>query len=125
MIISYCYRKKMRHLWQKAVAFLKENETRVREEVQQVHGEEFAVWRWLQVILPFSSHYYKWSEGFYCYRAIANIQSIIERQFSFMATIQLIFYMGIRPFSIYSTICNLQLPFSYCMGIKGWYLVLL
>ncbi|XP_043248233.1 inner nuclear membrane protein Man1 [Colletes gigas] len=40
-------RKKMAGLWEKAVKFLDENESRIRREVQQVAGEEFHVWRWL------------------------------------------------------------------------------
>ena len=40
-------RKKMSGLWEKAVKFLDENESRIRREVQQVAGEEFHVWRWL------------------------------------------------------------------------------
>ncbi|XP_043286043.1 inner nuclear membrane protein Man1 [Venturia canescens] len=40
-------RKKMAALWEKAVKFLDENESRIRREVQQVAGEEFHVWRWL------------------------------------------------------------------------------
>lgn len=37
----------MAPVWDKAVAYLKENESRVRTEVQQMLGEEFRVWRWL------------------------------------------------------------------------------
>ncbi|XP_046668747.1 inner nuclear membrane protein Man1 [Homalodisca vitripennis] len=40
-------RDKMASVWNKAVAYLEENESRVRTEVQQVLGEEFRVWRWL------------------------------------------------------------------------------
>lgn len=40
-------RKKMSTVWDKAVKFLDENESRIRREVQQVSGEEFHVWRWL------------------------------------------------------------------------------
>ncbi|KAL0107851.1 hypothetical protein PUN28_014843 [Cardiocondyla obscurior] len=40
-------RKRMSGLWEKAVKFLDENESRIRREVQQVAGEEFHVWRWL------------------------------------------------------------------------------
>ncbi|XP_011345577.1 inner nuclear membrane protein Man1 isoform X2 [Ooceraea biroi] len=40
-------RKRMSGLWEKAVRFLDENESRIRREVQQVAGEEFHVWRWL------------------------------------------------------------------------------
>lgn len=37
----------MASVWNKAVAYLDENESRVRTDLQQVHGEEFKVWRWL------------------------------------------------------------------------------
>ncbi|XP_077266394.1 LEM domain-containing inner nuclear membrane protein MAN1 isoform X2 [Temnothorax americanus] len=40
-------RKRMAGLWERAVKFLDENESRIRREVQQVAGEEFHVWRWL------------------------------------------------------------------------------
>ncbi|XP_071556050.1 inner nuclear membrane protein Man1 isoform X2 [Temnothorax nylanderi] len=40
-------RKRMAGLWERAVKFLDENESRIRREVQQVTGEEFHVWRWL------------------------------------------------------------------------------
>ncbi|XP_066587930.1 inner nuclear membrane protein Man1 isoform X2 [Prorops nasuta] len=40
-------RKKLAGLWDKAVKFLDENESRIRREVQRVAGEEFFVWRWL------------------------------------------------------------------------------
>ncbi|OXU26861.1 hypothetical protein TSAR_010602 [Trichomalopsis sarcophagae] len=40
-------RKKLAGLWDKAVKFLDENESRIRREVQLVSGEEFQVWRWL------------------------------------------------------------------------------
>ncbi|XP_043796080.1 inner nuclear membrane protein Man1 [Apis laboriosa] len=46
-LISPKDRKKMAGLWEKAVKFLDENESRIRREVQQVSGEEFHVWRWL------------------------------------------------------------------------------
>jgi len=40
-------RDKMEAIWEKAVAYLEANDSRVRTEVQQVLGEEFRVWRWL------------------------------------------------------------------------------
>ncbi|XP_011502933.1 PREDICTED: inner nuclear membrane protein Man1 isoform X2 [Ceratosolen solmsi marchali] len=40
-------RKNLAGLWEKAVKFLDENESRIRREVQLVAGEEFQVWRWL------------------------------------------------------------------------------
>ncbi|XP_072177866.1 uncharacterized protein [Diadema setosum] len=47
-LIPLAERHKKQHLWQKAVQFLNVNESRVRVETQQVAGEEFAVWRWVQ-----------------------------------------------------------------------------
>ena len=41
-------RKKKEHLWNKAVKFLSENESRVREDTRTIHGEDFHVWRWIQ-----------------------------------------------------------------------------
>ncbi|KAK6635002.1 hypothetical protein RUM44_000251 [Polyplax serrata] len=40
-------RQKMTRIWEKAVKFIEENESRIRTEVQQVWGEDAAVWRWL------------------------------------------------------------------------------
>lgn len=37
----------MARIWEKAVKFIEENESRIRTEVQQVWGEDTAVWRWL------------------------------------------------------------------------------
>lgn len=37
----------MASIWNQAVAYLEENDSRVRVEVQQVAGEEFHVWHWL------------------------------------------------------------------------------
>lgn len=39
----------MSALWDKSVKFIRDKETRVREEEQQIGGEEYLVWRWLQV----------------------------------------------------------------------------
>ena len=37
----------MANIWDKAVKFIEENESRIRTEVQQVWGENTRVWRWL------------------------------------------------------------------------------
>ena len=42
-------RKAMQKIWDKAVKFIEANESRVRLETQVIEGEEFAVWRWIQV----------------------------------------------------------------------------
>ena len=39
----------MRSLWDEAVKFIETNESRIRVETQVIQGEEFTVWRWLQV----------------------------------------------------------------------------
>ncbi|KAG5846155.1 hypothetical protein ANANG_G00146820 [Anguilla anguilla] len=39
-------RRKMKRVWDRAVAFLSANESRVRTETQRVGGEDFLVWRW-------------------------------------------------------------------------------
>ncbi|XP_077995938.1 inner nuclear membrane protein Man1-like [Glandiceps talaboti] len=43
-------RKKLQPLWNKAVEFLESSESRVRVESQCISGEDFAVWRWIQVL---------------------------------------------------------------------------
>lgn len=40
-------RKAKLKLWNKAVQFLEDNESRVRPEIQQIEGEDYRVWRWL------------------------------------------------------------------------------
>lgn len=44
---SYFVRAAKQKLWEKAVKYINENESRVRTEVQTVHGESFDVWRWI------------------------------------------------------------------------------
>uniref|UniRef100_A0A9J7Z2J6 Inner nuclear membrane protein Man1 n=1 Tax=Cyprinus carpio carpio TaxID=630221 RepID=A0A9J7Z2J6_CYPCA len=41
-------RKKMKKVWDRAVAFLSANESRIRTETQRIGGADFMVWRWLQ-----------------------------------------------------------------------------
>ncbi|TRY57523.1 hypothetical protein DNTS_023476, partial [Danionella cerebrum] len=41
-------RKKMKKVWDRAVAFISANESRIRTENQRVGGADFMVWRWLQ-----------------------------------------------------------------------------
>ncbi|KAG5830865.1 hypothetical protein ANANG_G00315080 [Anguilla anguilla] len=45
-------RKKMKKVWERAVAFLSANESRIRTETQRVGGADFLVWRWIQPSLP-------------------------------------------------------------------------
>lgn len=40
-------RQNMATIWNKAVKFIEENESRIRTEIQQVWGEDATVWRWL------------------------------------------------------------------------------
>lgn len=42
-------RKALQHIWDQAVKFIEANESRVRLETQVIEGEEFTVWRWIQV----------------------------------------------------------------------------
>jgi len=49
MLIPLSKKKQMLPIWDKAVQYLNENESRVRTENQIISGEEFMVWRWLQV----------------------------------------------------------------------------
>ena len=44
----------MQKVWDEAVRFLEANESRVRVETQTISGEEFVVWRWLQVTIKTS-----------------------------------------------------------------------
>ncbi|XP_050305727.1 LEM protein 2-like isoform X2 [Anthonomus grandis grandis] len=46
-ILSVKDRKAKKKSWEKAVRYINENESRVRTEVQTVHGESFDVWRWI------------------------------------------------------------------------------
>ncbi|KAF5908370.1 inner nuclear membrane protein Man1 [Clarias magur] len=41
-------RKKMKKVWDRAVTFLSETESRIRTETQRIGGADFMVWRWLQ-----------------------------------------------------------------------------
>lgn len=47
MILNIKERKAKQYYWDKAVKYINENESRVRTEVQTVHGESFDVWRWI------------------------------------------------------------------------------
>lgn len=47
VLIPLKERKAKQKLWNKAVQFLEDNESRVRPEIQQIEGEDFRVWRWL------------------------------------------------------------------------------
>lgn len=46
--LCYSLRKKMKNVWNRAVAFLSANESRIRTETQRIGGADFMVWRWLQ-----------------------------------------------------------------------------
>uniref|UniRef100_A0A915HK14 Man1/Src1 C-terminal domain-containing protein n=1 Tax=Romanomermis culicivorax TaxID=13658 RepID=A0A915HK14_ROMCU len=48
MLIPANRRKELYPIWDKAVEYLNENESRIRTENQCISGEEFMVWRWLQ-----------------------------------------------------------------------------
>lgn len=41
----------MQSLWDDAVEFIEGNESRIRVETQVIQGEEYTVWRWLQVCM--------------------------------------------------------------------------
>lgn len=40
------FRKEKLWLWEKVVAFIEENESRVSVEYKTINGEDFKVWRW-------------------------------------------------------------------------------
>lgn len=54
VLIPLKERKSKLKLWNKAVQFLEDNESRVRPEIQQIEGEDFRVWRWLPPNTAFS-----------------------------------------------------------------------
>lgn len=54
VLIPLKERKSKMKLWNKAVQFLEDNESRVRPEIQQIEGEDFRVWRWLPPSTTFS-----------------------------------------------------------------------
>lgn len=55
VLIPLKERKSKQKLWNKAVQFLEDNESRVRPEIQQIEGEDFRVWRWLPPTTAFPS----------------------------------------------------------------------
>ncbi|XP_078595843.1 inner nuclear membrane protein Man1-like isoform X2 [Branchiostoma floridae x Branchiostoma japonicum] len=52
MLIPPQERKKLGQVWDRAVKFLSANESRIRVESQQISGEPFTVWRWINVDTP-------------------------------------------------------------------------
>lgn len=42
----------MARVWERAKQFLSASETRIRVENQTVQGEDYLVWRWIQVDIP-------------------------------------------------------------------------
>ncbi|OXA50855.1 Inner nuclear membrane protein Man1 [Folsomia candida] len=51
-LFSHRDKKQKEALWNKVVAEISTNESRVREEIQHISGEEFRVWRWLPSASP-------------------------------------------------------------------------
>lgn len=47
-------RKQKEVLWNQVVSQISNNESRVRQEIQHISGEEFRVWRWLPSASPLS-----------------------------------------------------------------------
>lgn len=45
-------RSKKSRVWNKVANYIRNHESRVREEVQHIHGEEFRVWQWLSDMPP-------------------------------------------------------------------------
>ena len=45
----HTHRKRSVKIWEKACQWLAEHESRVRVENQRIAGEDFEVWRWIQV----------------------------------------------------------------------------
>ena len=40
-------RKRKRYIWDRVVKYIRESESRVREDVQAIYGEEHLVWQWI------------------------------------------------------------------------------
>ena len=49
-LIPPAERRRRRHAWDRAVRYIREQESRVREEVRRIYGEEHRVWRWVPEI---------------------------------------------------------------------------
>ena len=49
---SFKNRQRLLGAWNRAVRFLSGNESRIRVESQRIAGEDFEVWRWIQVATP-------------------------------------------------------------------------
>ncbi|KAJ8301744.1 hypothetical protein KUTeg_020731 [Tegillarca granosa] len=47
-LLAPSHRKKLMPIWNKAVKFIRENESRVRFEIQTIQGEDFEVFKWIQ-----------------------------------------------------------------------------
>ncbi|XP_074620236.1 uncharacterized protein LOC141879033 isoform X1 [Acropora palmata] len=52
MLIPPSDRQRLLGAWNRAVRFLSGNESRIRVESQRIAGEDFEVWRWIQVATP-------------------------------------------------------------------------
>lgn len=42
-------RKRLKKVWDRAVKFIEDSETRVRTEMQRIEGADLRVWRWTQM----------------------------------------------------------------------------
>lgn len=52
---SYCYNIVLlakTKMWAEVVQYFTESESSVRSEVQEIDGEDFEVWRWVQPMSP-------------------------------------------------------------------------
>ena len=49
---THLYRKYNQKIWDRSVDWLATHESRVRVETRQIAGEEFMVWRWIQIDPP-------------------------------------------------------------------------
>lgn len=52
LFFAFKNRQKLLGAWNRAVRFLSGNESRIRVESQRIAGEDFEVWRWIQVATP-------------------------------------------------------------------------
>ncbi|XP_070571559.1 inner nuclear membrane protein Man1-like [Ptychodera flava] len=73
MLLPPADRRKLQRLWDKAVKFLESSESRVRVESQCISGEDFAVWRWIQVMHDEYPHRKQW-QG----QAFENLETAVK-----------------------------------------------
>lgn len=49
LFLFFVFREKKKKVWEDAVKLIAAKESRVREETRRIAGEDFTVWRWIQM----------------------------------------------------------------------------